>query len=165
MKNVYDIMKENDSEQKMFEFAQKQKLPYEAKKEYAASRVYDFVNQCARSGMNYHVSVGGLDSITLLVFIRSLGFDPPAISVSSLEDGSIQKIHKELGVISLPPALREDGKRWNKAAIIQEFGFPVLSKEIAAKIELLQNPSVKNATVRPIPPEQMHIEFDTQEDT
>ena len=65
----------------------------------------------------------------------------PAVSVSSLEDVSIQKIHKQIGVISLPPAVRTDGTRWNKQKLIQEFGFPVLSKEIARKIELLQNPT------------------------
>ena len=34
--------------------------------------------------------------------------DVPAVSVSSLEDVSIQKIHKQIGVISLPPAVRAD---------------------------------------------------------
>lgn len=148
MKTVYDIMEENQYEQKMADFMAKQALPYEAKVNYATSRVNDFLRMCGQHGMGYHVSVGGLDSITLLVFLRDLGLDPPAISVSSLEDSSIQKIHRELGVISLPPAMREDGRRWTKADIIKEFGFPVLSKEIAAKIELLQNPSEKNATVR-----------------
>ena len=32
--------------------------------------------------------------------------------------------------------------------VIREFGFPVISKEIAGKIELLQNPTEKNKTVR-----------------
>lgn len=148
MKNVYDIMNENDSKRKMSEFLQKQALPYSAKVLYAKNRVRDFIRECDKHDMGYHVSVGGLDSITLLMLIRSMHIDIPAISVSSLEDSSIQKIHKELGVESLPPAKRDDGRRWTKAAIIQEFGFPVLSKEIAAKIELLQNPSDKNATVR-----------------
>ena len=49
------------------------------------------------------ISGGGLDSITLLYFIRSLGYDIPAISVSGLEDKSIIKIHKEIGVQSLKP--------------------------------------------------------------
>lgn len=139
-------------------FRMKQQFSYEKKVEYAEQRVKDFINQCNEIDFNeknplgyrsnYHVSVGGLDSITLLLFIRSLGFDPPAISVSSLEDKSIQDIHKQLGVISLPSAMREDGTRWNKAKILQEFGFPVLSKEIAGKIEHLQNPSDKNKTVR-----------------
>lgn len=65
-----------------------------------------------------------------------------------LEELSIQKIHKQIGVISLPPAVRTDGTRWNKQKLIQEFGFPVLSKEIARKIELLQNPTPNNKTIR-----------------
>lgn len=84
---------------------------------------------------------GGLDSITLLYFIRSLGYDIPAISVSGLEDKSIIKIHKEIGVQSLKP-----GKP--KTEVLQEFGFPVLSKRIAGKIETLQHPTERNKTVR-----------------
>lgn len=87
-----------------------------------------------------HIS-GGLDSITLLYFIRSLGYDIPAISVSGLEDKSIIKIHKEIGVQSLKP-----GKP--KTEVLQEFGFPVLSKRIAGKIETLQHPTERNKTVR-----------------
>jgi len=44
--------------------------------------------------------------------------------------------------------MRSEDERWSKARILQEFGFPVLSKEIAAKIDLLQHPSEKNKTVR-----------------
>lgn len=91
---------------------------------------------------------GGLDSITLFLFLRSIGINAPGISVSYLEDTSIQKIHKELGIITLKSAMREDGTRWNKVKIIQEFGFPVLSKEIANKIETLANPTNRNKTVR-----------------
>lgn len=147
-KTVFDIMKENDSERKMADFLVKQKQPYWFKKRYAELRAREFVQMCNAHGKNYHVSVGGLDSITLLVFLRSIGIDCPAISVSSLEDKSIQKIHKELGVIPLKSAKREDGKSWTKVSILQEFGFPVISKEVAAKIELLEHPSTKNATVR-----------------
>ena len=147
-KTVFDIMKENDSERKMADFLVKQKQPYWFKKRYAEIRAREFVQMCNAHEKNYHVSVGGLDSITLLVFLRSIGIDCPAISVSSLEDKSIQKIHKKLGVISLKSAKREDGKYWTKVSILQEFGFPVISKEVAAKIELLEHPSTKNATVR-----------------
>ena len=147
-KTVFDIMKENDSERKMADFLVKQKQPYWFKKRYAEIRAREFVQMCNAHEKNYHVSVGGLDSITLLVFLRSIGIDCPAISVSSLEDKSIQKIHKKLGVIPLKSAKREDGKSWTKVSILQEFGFPVISKEVAAKIELLEHPSTKNATVR-----------------
>lgn len=100
--------------------------------------------------MNFHVSVGGLDSITLLLFLRSIGIECPAISISILEDASIQRIHRELGVIQLYPVMKDKEKniRWSKPMILQEFGFPVLSKEIAGKIETLANPTERNATVR-----------------
>lgn len=61
--------------------------------------------------------------------------------MSVLEDKSIQRVHKELGVTALKP-LR------SKVNVIKELGWPVLSKEIAGKISLLQHPSEKNATVR-----------------
>lgn len=65
-----------------------------------------------------------------------------------MEDQSIQRVHKAIGIINVPPLIREDGTRWTKPKVIQEFGFPVISKEIAGKIELLQNPTEKNKTVR-----------------
>jgi hypothetical protein len=134
--------------EKVASFQVKQKLPYEAKVNYARLRAYEFRDECERRGLNYHVSVGGLDSITLLLFLRSIGINCPAISVSYIEDKSIQRIHKQLGVIRLHSALKPDGKPWKKPEIIQQFGFPVLSKEVAAKISALQNPTPKNATVR-----------------
>ena len=65
----------------------------------------------------------------------------PGVSVSSLEDKSIQRIHEQLGVIKLSPYK-------SKIDIIREYGLPVLSKETAAKIELLAHPTDKNKTVR-----------------
>lgn len=146
--NVIERMKRIDADRKIADFTVKQKQDYEFKKSYAYIRAWEFYNECCRRELNCHVSVGGLDSITLLFFLRSIGIDVPAISVSSLEDKSIQKIHKQIGVESLRPSLKEDGTYWNKVDIIKTFGFPVLSKEIAGKIELLQNPSEKNKTVR-----------------
>lgn len=118
-------------------FEQMQAQSYFWKVSHAKEVVEGFIEECKIRGKNYHVSVGGLDSITLLYFLRDMGVDCPAISVSSLEDRSIQRIHKELGVISLPSAMRSDGTRWTKAKVIQELGFPVLSKETALKISTL----------------------------
>ena len=50
-------------------------------------------------------------------------------------------MHDQLGIIKLKPYK-------SKVEVINEFGFPVISKEVASKIELLQNPSPDNATVR-----------------
>ena len=124
------------------EFYAKQNLPYEVKVRRAAQRVHEFVREMDKRGCNCHVSVGGLDSITLLMFIRSLGYkDIPAISVSNVEDKSIQIIHKQLGV--------EVVKSYKtKVQVLNEVGFPVISKRIAGKIDTLQHPTEKNKTVR-----------------
>ena len=66
----------------------------------AANLAWEFYN---KTEGKCFISVGGLDSITLLVFLRRWGIDCPAVSVSSLEDKSIQRIHKALGVTALKP--------------------------------------------------------------
>lgn len=146
--NVIERMERIGAKEKIASFMAKEKMPYDFKVKYAKIRAQEFVRECDVRGLNYHISVGGLDSITLLVFLRSIHIDLPAISVSYLEDQSIQRVHHQLGVECLKSALKPDGTHWSKPEIIQNFGFPVLSKEIAAKIELLANPSEKNKTVR-----------------
>lgn len=122
-------------------FTQMQNMPYEVKVRRAEIRAYEFYNEMEKRNLNCHVSVGGLDSITLLMFLRKIGIDVPAVSVSSLEDKSIQRIHRQLGVISVSPAK-------TKVQVLNELGFPVISKKIAGRIETLQNPTDKNTTVR-----------------
>ncbi len=153
MENVLERMERIDAKKRIADFMVKEQMPYSFKVKYARIRAEEFVRECDARGLNYHVSVGGLDSITLFLFLKRIHLDAPGISVSSLEDVSIQRVHRQLGIERLKPAVHHvdpDGKvhYWSKPQIIQEFGFPVLSKEIAAKIELLQSPSEKNATVR-----------------
>lgn len=119
-----------------------QNMPYELKVAHARDLVRDFYNN--PEVPNCHISVGGLDSITLTVFIRSLGYtadEVPAISVSQLEDKSIQRVHKALGVIALKPSK-------NKTQVIREYGYPIISKKVAANIELLQSPPTRTRTLR-----------------
>lgn len=118
-----------------------QALPYEVKVRRAELRAREFMERLYDMDLNAHVSVGGLDSIVLLMFLRSIGIDVPAISVSALEDRSIQRVHESLGVIKIMP-----GKP--KVDVLNEFGFPVISKKIAGRIDTLQNPTEKNKTVR-----------------
>jgi len=148
MKNCIERMKENKTDEKIASFRVKQKMPYDFKVNYAQTRAWEFYNECGRRGLECHVSVGGLDSITLFLFLQSIGIHVPGISVSYLEDQSIQRIHKQLGITRLLSAIKPDGTHWNKVEIIRKFGFPVLSKETASKIELLQNPTPDNITVR-----------------
>lgn len=140
MENVVERGKRLGSDRKIADFQTKQKMDYAFKVKYAKVRAWEFYNHPEIDG-NCYVAVGGLDSITLLQFLRSIHIDVPAVSVSVLEDKSIQEVHKQLGVQALKPLK-------SKVQVIREFGWPVLSKEIAGKISLLQNPSEKNATVR-----------------
>lgn len=131
----------NEKKKKKAQMTAMQALPYEVKVRRAELRAREYIDKLDEMGLNAHVSVGGLDSIVLLLFLRKIGIDVPAISVSALEDRSIQKIHKDLGVISIMP-----GKP--KVQILQEYGFPVISKKIAGRIDTLQHPTEKNKTVR-----------------
>ena len=123
-----------------WEFAQRQSLPYEAKIIHAIDVAREFYEKMEG---NVFVSVGGLDSITLLYFLRK-HIDPniPGASVSSLEDRTIQAIHQQI------PNLEILKPKKSKVQIIKEHGYPVISKEVAQKIKLLQNPTEQNATVR-----------------
>lgn len=131
-------------QQKHQEMVMKQNVPYSIKVRMAQDRIRGFIQEADRRGLNYHVSVGGLDSITLACLIRSMGYtekEVPFVSASTLEDPSIQKVHKELGCIVVKPLK-------SKVNILQEEGFPVLSKRIANKINTIANPTEKNKTVR-----------------
>lgn len=146
--SVLQRMERIGAKDKIAHFMAKERMPYEFKRKYAELRAKEFVRECNKRGLNYHVSVGGLDSIVLALFLRSIHIRCPLISASYLEDASIQRVHRAIGVVSVHPKVDDDGHMWNKARVLQEFGFPVLSKEIAAKIDLLQNPTEKNKTVR-----------------
>ena len=120
------------------QFRKNQSEPYASKRTRAINLAWEFYRQM--DGRCY-VAIGGLDSIVLYLFLRSVGIDVPAVSVSMLEDKSIQKVHKALGVRPLKPLK-------SKISVIREFGWPVISKEVAGKISTIQHPTEKNKTVR-----------------
>ena len=72
-----------------WQFMQKQRLPYEAKIRHAEIRAREFYDEL---NGDVFCSVGGLDSITLLLFLRKyVSKNIPAISVSVLEDKRSRK--------------------------------------------------------------------------
>lgn len=122
------------------EFLQKQSLPYEAKVNHSIIKAREFYNH-----LNGEVfcSVGGLDSLTLLTLLRrEVAKDIPGVSISALEDRSIQMIHRTFDNFVYLKPLK------SKTQVIKDHGFPVISKEKAGKIRALQNPTAKNSTVR-----------------
>ena len=131
-------------QEKHREMLMKQNVPYRIKVCMAQDRIRSFIEECDKRGLNYHVSMGGLDSIVLGALIRSMGYNAdlvPFVSASTLEDKSIQAVHKEMGCIVVKPLK-------SKVTILQDEGFPVLSKRIANKIDTLAHPTDKNKTVR-----------------
>lgn len=131
-------------QEKHREMVMKQSVPYGIKVRMAQDRIRSFVEECDRRDLNCHVSVGGLDSIVLGHLIRSMGYKEdrvPFVSASTLEDKTIQVVHKEMNCIVVKPLK-------SKVNILQDEGFPVLSKRIANKIDTLAHPTEKNKTVR-----------------
>jgi 3'-phosphoadenosine 5'-phosphosulfate sulfotransferase (PAPS reductase)/FAD synthetase len=123
-----------------WQFAQKQGLPYSAKITHAEMRAREFYDHCDG---NVFCSVGGLDSIVLLTFLRKyIDKNIPGVSISALEDKSIQEVHRTFDNFQILKPLK------SKVRVLAEHGFPVISKEKAGKIQLLQNPTNKNTTVR-----------------
>jgi len=122
------------------EFMFRQTLPYELKVDHAKLIGREFYE---KMDGKVFCSVGGLDSITLLAFLREfVNKDIVGVSVSALEDRSIQRIHKNMdNMVLLKPCK-------TKTQVLKEHGYPVISKAVADKIKLLQNPTEKNATVR-----------------
>lgn len=90
--------------EKIASFMQKEKQPYEFKRKYAQIRAKEFATECDGRGLNYHVSVGGLDSIILYIFLHEVcGIDVPGVSASTLEDKSIQRVgYDELKTLFRP---------------------------------------------------------------
>lgn len=114
--------------------------PYDLKVILAKQRIWEWKDECGRNGKDFHVSVGGLDSITLLALVRQeLGEDVPGVSISQLEDKSVQRVHKEMGVISIPPIK-------SKVRVLNELGFPVVSKAKANKIHYLLDKDAEKTT-------------------
>lgn len=126
-----------------YEFVQKQSLPYEQKIKHAILRAREFYD---RLQGDVFVSVGGLDSATLALFLwKHVSRNIPAVSVSVLEDKSVQSMHRQLAqmgeFVYLTPLK-------SKVEVIKEFGYPIISKDKANKIKTLQHPTAKNTTVR-----------------
>ena len=159
MKTVQDIMRENNSLANVERFNAMQKWDYKRKVAHAQEMAEAFYSWAKENGKGVHLSVGGLDSITLHYFLESIGLPVTCISCSSLERRGVQEVHKRIA-----QEMSAEYKGWmgdseapsfvflkplkSKVQILQEFGWPVISKEKAGKIALLQNPTDKNVTVR-----------------
>ena len=86
------LEKRIEEAERIAQFKKNQAEPYASKRSRAANLAWEFYRNIDIDGQCY-VAVGGLDSITLYLFLRSIGIDVPAVSVCSLVDRSIEKVH------------------------------------------------------------------------
>ncbi len=105
---------------------QKEKQPYEFKRRYAQIRADEFRRECDKRGLNCHVSVGGLDSIILYIFLKKIcnidvqEYLHPIWKIRVFKGTSGNRNHK----CATAETRREDRTCWMKPkSVIQEFGF------------------------------------------
>ena len=89
-------MKRIGAYEKIASFMQKEKQNYQFKRKYAEIRAKEFANECDGRGLNYHVSVGGLDSIVLYLFLHEVcNINAPGVSVKpQIISGDFRRLYK-----------------------------------------------------------------------
>lgn len=124
---------ENELKLKEYEFHQRKYLPWELKQYLTERRIIEWYNN--NEGNVYISFSGGLDSTVLLHFVRKvLGDDIPAVFCDTgLEYPELREFVKKFdNVIWLKPKM-------NFRQVIDKYGYPVVSKETAAKIRKLRH--------------------------
>ena len=61
--SVLERMERLDTKRKIADFMVKEKQPYDFKVKYAAIRAREFVQECDKRDLNYHISVGQKNTI------------------------------------------------------------------------------------------------------
>jgi 3'-phosphoadenosine 5'-phosphosulfate sulfotransferase (PAPS reductase)/FAD synthetase len=125
------------------EFMEMQKLPYEYKTQHFINRAREFYEHCESKVFG---SLGGIDSATMMLALwKHIDQDIPAVTISSLEEKSVQSMHRQLAEIG-PVVFLKPLK--SKVQVIREHGYPILSKSKAMLIEMWQTPTPRNLKTR-----------------
>ena len=116
---------------------QLQSLPLEAKIAMTKRRIREWYEYW--DGMVYVSFSGGKDSTVLKHIVDSMYDDVPAVFVNTgLEYPEIQRFAmSQYNVVTVRPEMRFD-------EVLKNFGYPVISKEMALYIRQVQNPTDKN---------------------
>ena len=104
-------------------------LPYEMKVKKAQLRIKEAVQQYGEDGLCLNFS-GGKDSQVLLDIVQKMGYNIPVVYCNTgLEDRGSRLIGEEMATIVVRPEL-------TFAQVIQKYGYPIISKEVANRIEI-----------------------------
>ena len=83
MKTVQQIMQETGAEANIRNFRYMQEnYTYKQKIRHAENVARSYQDKCSEMGLNCHISVGGLDSITLHYFLEACGVHVPCFSLT-----------------------------------------------------------------------------------
>ena len=131
MRIVY--IQEDDLKLNDWQFSQRKYLPYETKLILTKKRIEEWHDNWG--GLVYIAFSGGLDSTVLLHLVREvLGSDIPAVfSDTGLEFPEIKEFVRSFdNVVIIRPKM-------NFKKVIETYGYPIISKETAAKIRKLRH--------------------------
>lgn len=140
MKNVFEQMEESGARDNIEIFKVRQNWDYDRKVSHAEKMAREFFEVNRSEGRNCHVSVGGLDSITLHYFLEQIGVGVPVISCSSLEQKGIQAVHRRM-----KEEMDRDYQEY-------EHGYGVLTPEEIALIQNQEERDREQKALDDIPP-------------
>lgn len=134
------FIQEDDLKLNEWQFSQRKYLPYETKLRLTETRMHEWFDNW--NGQVYVSYSGGLDSTVLLHFARKvLGENIPAVFCNTgLEFPEIvQFARKANGEFKEIYPADKDGKKIPFKKVILNEGYPIISKETAAKIRKLRH--------------------------
>lgn len=121
-----------DLKLKDWEFSQRKGLPYEMKLLLTQKRIMDWYEHW--QGDVYISFSGGLDSTVILHLVRSIHQNVPAVlSDTGLEYPELSKFVRSFDNVTIIKPKKSFRQ------VIKEYGYPIVSKETAAKIRKLRN--------------------------
>lgn len=133
-------IKEDDLKLNDWQFSQRKYLPYDVKLKLTETRIREWYENW--NGQVYVSYSGGLDSTVLLHLIRKvIGYDVPAVfSNTGLEFPEIVRFARKASgeFVEIYPR-DKTGKRISFKHVVDEYGFPLISKETALKIRKLRH--------------------------
>ena len=139
------FIKEDDLKLNEWQFSQRKFLPYEIKTKLAETRIREWYDNW--NGQVYLSYSGGLDSTALLHMIRkTVGKEVPAVfSNTGLEFPEIVRFARKASgeFLEIYPQ-RKDGSRATFKWVVETYGFPITSKENAARIRKLRHGNLCN---------------------
>lgn len=134
------FIKEDDLKLNAWQFSQRKYLPWEIKLKLSETRIREWYENW--DGQVYLSYSGGLDSTVLLHLIRKvIGDEVPAVfSNTGLEYPEIVRFaRKASGEFTEICPRDKEGKRITFKQVVDTCGFPIVSKEVALRVEKLRH--------------------------